>query len=158
MKNSGSTLDSILKKAASFSEQINKVRSLSNQLNGEKASLVEKEASLESDLFALVNSLHDFQQETISTLSDLYAKMQGEAEAAKIPPPEPPDEVEFEVKPKPEEKKEPEPEPSDEIEIEVKPKKEAKEKAPVKKVEKALKEEEKKKKQKEDEEVFLFDL
>jgi len=136
MKNNGSTLDSILKKAAAFSEQIDKARSLSNQLKGEKASLTEKEASLESDLFALVNSLHEFQQETISTLSDLYAKMQGEAEATKTPPPEPPDE----------------------IEIEVKPKKEAKEKAPVKKVEKAVKEEEKEEKQKEGEEVFLFDL
>jgi len=133
MKNNGSTLDSILKKAAAFSEQIDKVRSLSNQLNGEKTSLAEKEASLESDLFALVNSLHEFQQETISTLSDLYVKIQSETEAVKTPAPDLPDE----------------------IEIEVKPKRMAKEKVPVKKVEKAVREEEK---QKEGEEVFLFDL
>ena len=154
MTNNGSTLDSILKKAATLSEEIDRAHSLSNQLKGEKASLAEKEASLESGLFDLVNSLHEFQQETISTLSDLYAKVQAEAEAAKAPVAEPPDEVEIELKPKAEKKKKPEPEPPDEIEIEVKPKKVVKEKTPAKEVKKEKKEET----QKDDEEVFLFDL
>lgn len=137
MKNNESTLDDILKKAASFSEQIEKVQSLSKEIKEEKSALSKKETSLENDLLSLVQSLHEFQQETISTMSELYAKIQVEAQ----------ERVRTETK-KPAEVKE---ELEAEFEVKVKPdvKEEVKEPARSKG---------KQETQKEDEEVFLFDL
>jgi len=161
MTNKGFTLDSILKKAATFSKQIENVHSLSNQIKEEKTACADKEASLENDLFALVNSLHEFQQETISTLSELYARMQAEAE--KKAEPEPPAEVVKEIEPEPVVEKPPEPElesepqieEEEEVAIEVKTKVEVKESKFEKKEKKAVKKEAP---QKKDEEIYLFDL
>lgn len=168
MKNTESTLDSILKKAATFSEKIDTANSLVNQLKEEKALLADKEASYENDLLTLVNSLYEFQQETISALSDIYAKLQKEAEVKPVPKPtktevkeeikqEQPEveETVFEVKkesaPVKEVKKEPQSS-ADEVVIEVKP--EPKEE-PAKEV---IEEAKKADKPKKDAEVYLFDL
>ncbi len=185
MKNDGSTLDSILMKAASFTEQIEKVQSLSKQLKEEKSALSQKEDSLEEDLFTLVNSLHSFQQKTISALSDLHAKVQAKAEQtagdetkAVILEDEIQKEVQREVKeevqkevPKEVQKEEPvevpkeipEEAPQEEVTEDVvfEVKKETPPE-PVKEVKKKKEEKKEKKpvkaKAKGDEEVFLFDL
>ncbi len=107
MTNGGSTLDNILKKAGSFSEQIGKVHSLSNQLKGEREALAEKEASFENDLLALVDTLYSFQQETISTLSELHAKLQSKADAEKQVKQKVVEPAEFEVAAEPEKKVKP---------------------------------------------------
>lgn len=80
MSNSKSTIDSILKKSASFSKEIDNLKNLSNEITVEQAKLSKKGFEMEEGLFALAKSLHEFQQETISTTTDLYDRVQSQTD------------------------------------------------------------------------------
>ncbi len=73
MNKKKSKLEQILSKAAYYSKKIDAHKKASESAKNEEIS-IEKNIKIENDLISLAKSLHDFQQKTISTLSDSYTK------------------------------------------------------------------------------------
>lgn len=73
-------LKTILDKAAEFSQNIDVMHEKIEQLKENRTELIEQETKAEKELLRLAESMHEFQKEIISKITDLVAQVQREKE------------------------------------------------------------------------------
>ena len=75
MKSNESMLDGILKQAAAFTEEVDKLKKGYRDVQDDKSSLDKKMNTLQDSIFTLINSLQIFQKDVISKMSDLQMQV-----------------------------------------------------------------------------------